>query len=147
MASDAGDATHEAIAALQRLVELFGERRRRLASEAGLTETQWQVLEHVDGDDFMPSMFARRRAVSPAAISRVLRQLQDAKLVRAAIADGDARQRTYSLTARGRRTLEGLHARRAEAIEDIWERFDPGELGAFSRFASALADRLEDYLA
>ena len=51
-----------AIAALQRVAELFSERRLQLARESGITETQWQVLEEVGEESFMPSMFARRRS-------------------------------------------------------------------------------------
>jgi len=136
----------EAIASLQRVAALFGERRKQLARGAGVSESQWQVLESVEGDDFMPSMFARTRSVTPAAVSRTLRQLQEADLLRASIAQGDGRQRSYRLTAKGRRKLEKLHASRARAIEDIWQEFEPAELRAFTRFANVLSERLEGYL-
>jgi len=139
-------AIHDAIASLQRVSELFNERRQRLAREAGLTEAQWQVLEGVAGEGFMHSMFARRRAISAAGVSRSLRQLQEAGLLKASIAEGDGRQRDYRLTARGKRTLEKLTQNRAKAIEDIWERFEPAELAAFTRFSDELSDRLEAYL-
>jgi len=135
-----------AIASLQRLTELFAERRRQLAREAGLTETQWRVLEEAEGEDFMPSMFARRRACSPAAVSRTLRQLLDLDLVHASIGASDGRQRVYQLTANGRRTLARLRENRARAIEAVWEGLSAEELRAFTRFASDLAERLEDYL-
>lgn len=135
-----------AIASLQRLAELFAERRRQLAREAELTETQWRVLEEAEGEDFMPSMFARRRACTPAAVSRTLRQLLDRDLVRASIDASDGRQRVYRLTANGRRTLARLRENRARAIETVWEGLSPEELRAFTRFASDLADRLEAYL-
>jgi DNA-binding MarR family transcriptional regulator len=113
---------------------------------AGLTETQWQLLEEVAGEDFMPSMFARRRACTPAAVSRTLRRLLERGLVRVSIAESDGRQRVYRLTTRGRRTLVKLQRSRARAIEAVWERFRPAELHAFIRFASELSGRLEHYL-
>ncbi len=136
----------DAIASLQRVSELFAERRRQLAREADLTEAQWRVLEEAAGEDFMPSMFARRRACTPAAVSRTLRQLLDRDLVRASIGASDGRQRVYRLTANGRRTLAKLSENRARAIEAVWRDFPPEELRAFTRFASDLADRLETYL-
>ncbi len=136
----------DAIASLQRLAELFAERRRQLARQAGVTETQWRVLEEAEGEDFMPSMFARRRACTPAAVSRTLRQLLDRGLVRASIGASDGRQRVYRLTAKGRRTLARLRENRARAIETVWEDLSPEQLRAFTRFASDLADRLEAYL-
>ena len=135
-----------AIASLQRLAELFAERRRQLAREADLTESQWRVLEEAEGDDFLPSMFARRRACTPAAVSRTLRQLLDRDLVRASIGASDGRQRVYQLTAKGRRTLTGLREKRARAIESVWKDLPRQELRAFTRFASDLAERLETYL-
>ena len=136
---------HRAIQGLQRLAELFAERRRQLAREAGLSEGEWQVLEEIAGERFMPSLFARRRRVSPAAVSRTLRGLKKRGCVRDAIAPRDARRRAYSLTAEGRRVLARLQASRARAIEAIWAPLPSGELVRFGSFASELADRLEAY--
>jgi DNA-binding MarR family transcriptional regulator len=144
--SEASPDSLRAIESLQRLSELFAERRRQLARRAGLTETQWRVLEEVEGEDFMPSMFARRRACTPAAVSRTLRQLLEGDLLRVSIGPADGRKRVYRLTARGRRRLAKLRESRARAIEAIWQPFGPTELAAFTRFASELADRLEEYV-
>lgn len=137
--------TLQAISSLQRLTEIFSERRRQLAGQVGLTEAQWQVMEAVEGEDFMPSMFARRRACSAAAVSRTLRQLLDRGLVQASIGTEDGRQRVYRLTAKGRRTLERLRDNRADAIAEVWEKFRSSDLRSFDRFATELADRLERY--
>lgn len=136
---------HRAIASLQRLAEAFAERRRQLAAEADLTETQWRVLEEVGGEDFLPSMFARRRAVSAAAVSRTLRQLLERELVQARIGADDGRQRVYRLTARGRRALARVHAAREAAVKEVWTALPEKELEAFSGFSDELAARLEAY--
>ena len=138
-------ATLDAIQSLQRLTDLFRERRLQLADSIGLSEAQWRLLEEIDGETFMPSMFARRQDCSPAAISRTLRQLQDRDLIAARISPVDARQRIYALTADGRRLLARLNRRRASAIEAIWEPFSAAELERFTRFATRLGDGLEDY--
>lgn len=134
-----------AIAALQRLSELFVERRRQLAREAGISQAEWRLLEEIAAERFMPSLFARRRERSPAAVSRVLRGLVDGGLVRASVGEGDARQRVYRLTARGRERMTRLRERRERAIAEIWRRFPASELAEFERLASALADALERY--
>jgi DNA-binding MarR family transcriptional regulator len=136
---------HRAIEALQRLASLFAERRRTLAREAGVSEAEWQILEDVARERFMPSLFARRRACTPAAVSRILRRLQDAGMVSAAIGSEDARQRVYRLTPGGRRVLARLRASRERAIGTIWTRFSRAELDAFTSFAGALADGMEGY--
>jgi DNA-binding MarR family transcriptional regulator len=139
------EAIHAAIAGLQRVTDLFRERRRQLAGEAGLTETEWRVLEEIAGEDFMPSMFARSRDCTPAAVSRTLRSLLDAGLVSAAISGADARQRVYRLTAPGRRTIARLRASRAAAIAAIWKQFSARELENFAHFTEELAEGLSSY--
>jgi DNA-binding MarR family transcriptional regulator len=134
-----------AIEALQRLAEGFALRRRQLAAAAGLTEAEWRVLDEIAGEDFMPSMFARQRDCSPAAISRSLRGLQQKRLVDASISRGDARQREYRLTRKGRDALRRLERERRRAIEAVWREFEARDLDAFVRFADALGDRLESY--
>jgi DNA-binding MarR family transcriptional regulator len=136
---------HSAILGLQRLTDLFRERRRQLARAADLSEAQWRVLEEIDGDAFMPSMFARRQDCTPAAVSRTLRQLLDRGLVAVSIARDDARQRVYRLTPTGRRRLRRLNTRRERAVAAIWKQFSAEELAGFNRFAAALGDALEEY--
>ena len=136
---------HRAIASLQRLAEAFAERRRQLAAEAELTETQWRVLEGIGGEGFLPSMFARQRDVSAAAVSRTLRQLLERGLVRASAGADDGRKRVYRLTARGRRALRRVHEAREAAVRDVWSALPARELEAFSAFSDDLAARLERY--
>ena len=146
MAQAESNDLHGAIAGLGRLTDLFQERRRRLAREAGLSEAQWRLLEEIAGEEFMPSLFARRRACTPAAISRTLRGLLEQGLVSVEISAADARQRVYRLTPRGRAILEQLEASRARAIAAVWSQFTPDELAGFRGFTSALCDSLERYL-
>jgi len=136
---------HAAIANLQRLTDLFRERRAALADEAGLTEQQWEVLERVATDHFMPSLFARDRESSMAAVSRLVRQLLEKRLVSVSVSPDDGRQRRYVLTPRGRRTLATLQASRQRAIEAIWTAIDPGALAAFARVSDELIRRIEAY--
>ena len=133
---------HRAIETLQELSELFRLRRRQLAAEVGLTESQWQLLEQVAEEHFMPSLFARERDCSPAVVSRGLRSLVDAGLVASTIGESDARHRVYRLTPRGRGVLRRLRKRREQAIAAVWEPLSERELTAFVRTARAIADRM-----
>lgn len=135
----------DAIAALGRLTDAVQARRASLARGAGLSEAQWRVLEEIATTHFLPSLFARERRSSPAAVSKLLRQLVDKRLVRAAIPAEDARQRRYELTAAGRRAMDRLRRSRRQAIEAVWEPLPRGELEHFARFADGLAERLEAY--
>ena len=139
------DPIFRAIEAMAALAELFERRREALARDAGITIEQWRVLEEISTEHFIPSMFARSRDSSAAAVSKILRQLLDSGLVSAAIGRDDRRNRRYKLTAKGTRTLAELRAARQAAIEAIWTTFSRAELAAFSEFAAKLSERIERY--
>jgi DNA-binding MarR family transcriptional regulator len=136
---------HEAIGRLQRLADLFHQRRTQLAQGAGLTEAQWEVLERIASEQFMPSLFARHRDSSPPAVSRIIRQLLRKRLITVSVSATDGRQRCYQLTARGRKTLDALRGLRRRAIDTIWMDLDPLALAAFTDFSGELITRLEAY--
>ena len=120
---------HRAVECLGRLTEVFRLRRQQLAASVGLTEQQWSVLDEIEQADFMPSMFARQRESSPAAVSKILRQLQDKELVVVSLSSSDGRQRNYELSAEGKRVLERLRERRQHAITEVWLEFDADSIG------------------
>ena len=141
--SDPSPAILEAVERLQTLTDLFALRRRQLAAEADLTESQWRVLEEIATEHFLPSMFARNRDCSAAAVSRTLRQLQERGLVRSRPDARDARQRRFALTAAGRRRLDRIRSARHRALAAAWEDLSDTELERFVRFAGPLIERLE----
>lgn len=135
-----------AIGHLSRLSELFQKRREQLAAKVGLTEHQWGVLEEVASEHFMPSMFARQRESSAAAVSKTLRQLLDKELVAVSVASSDGRQRRYELTERGKSVMSQLRSYREEAIDQVWKTFGNETLQQFSGFAEQLGNKLEALL-
>jgi DNA-binding MarR family transcriptional regulator len=141
------DEAYRGVQCLGRLSELYRRRREQLAVGVGLTDQQWEVLEEIATDHFLPSLFARRRESSAAAVSRMLRQLVDKGLAVAAIGREDARQRRYSLTARGRRVMHTLRKSREDAIREVWLALAPDDLRAFTATGERLAERLEGYAA
>jgi DNA-binding MarR family transcriptional regulator len=145
MESSRQASVHRAIECLQRLTELFRQRRTQLAQSVGLTEQQWAVLEEVSSERFMPSMFAKTRESSAAAVSKILRQLVDKELVRASVHEDDARQRRYELTSKGKNTMTTLRRQRELAVKAVWTPLPARELQAFTRFGSLLTERLESY--
>jgi DNA-binding MarR family transcriptional regulator len=134
-----------AIAELGRLTDLMQRRRARLARGVGITVQQWRVLEQVHSEHFLPSLFARQRECTPAAVSKTLRQLLEKGLIRAAICPEDGRQRRYELTATGRRIVARLRSDRRRAIRAIWSDLPGREVTRFARFAAELSDRLERF--
>lgn len=138
-------AVADAIAALQRLAELVAERRAQLAREAGLSEPQWRALERIAAPGFLPSLFARAEETTPAAVSKLLRQLLEKDLVTVSVSGEDARQRVYAPTARGRRVLARIEAARREAVEAVWAGVSARDLRRFTELAEELAGRLEAF--
>jgi DNA-binding MarR family transcriptional regulator len=137
---------HQAIAALQRLSDLFNQRREQIALDAGLSVRQWGLLEEIATEHFMPSLFAQHKSVTPAAVSKLLRSLLERDLIRASIAEGDRRHRNYVLTAAGRRLLDHVRLTRQSAIDEVWADLSVSELRRFAQFGDKLGDRLETYL-
>lgn len=146
MPDDSLQLIHASITRLQRLTELVQKRRQQLAESAGLTEHQWGVLEEISNEHFMPSLFARQRDSSPAAVSKTIRQLVDKGLVAVSLSAGDARQRNYDLTTKGKRTMSQLRAARNEAIDRVWRKIEPTKLKAFNRFADDLDAKISDLI-
>jgi DNA-binding MarR family transcriptional regulator len=135
----------EAIACLGRLSAAFRRRRELLASSVGLSDGQWGVLEEIAAEHFMPSMFARTRDSSAAAVSKTLRQLLDKNLISVSLSKSDGRQRAYLLTAAGKRVLARLRREREQAVERIWLTLSQTDMKRFIAFASELSLRLEQY--
>jgi DNA-binding MarR family transcriptional regulator len=138
---------HAGIEVLARLSELYRERRAQLAAGVGLTDQQWEVLEQIATEHFMPSLFAKHRESSAAAVSKILRQVTEAGLVVVAVGKDDARKRTYSLTAKGRRVMEALREGREDAIRKVWLALPGDGLEAFTELGSELVERLTRYAA
>lgn len=138
---------HQSIAQLQKLADLFQQRRQQLAKRVALTEQQWRVLEEISTEHFIPSLFARSRESSAAAVSKTLRQLLDKELVRVSVSEADGRQRQYELTARGQRAIERLRKERQRAIDAIWSDLPSDDLRRFNRIGNELIARIERYAA
>ena len=141
------EAVHRSIAHLQRLTDLFQERRAQLAKRVGLTEQQWRVLEEISTEHFIPSLFAKSQESSPAAVSKVLRQLLDKEVVRVSVSESDGRLRQYELTQKGQRTMERLRRHREHAIDAIWSDLPADELRRFHALSAELIARIERYAA
>lgn len=135
----------QAIHVLQRLSDLFCERREQLAREAGLTVQQWRVLEEISDEHFMPSMFARQRESSAAAVSKIIRQLLDKQVIAVSVSDKDGRQRQYRLTESGSAMMEQLRANRRRAVDAVWGDLDDEQLQSFTGVSRELIERLESF--
>ncbi len=129
------------------LAALFEERRRQLAESVHLTVQQWEVLEQVQHEHFMPSLFAQKRASSAAAVSKILRQLTDKGLIIAHVSDKDARQRDYEVTSAGQELLSLVRDQRRHAIDEVWLKLSRQQLEQFLEVGDELVSRLDSLAA
>ncbi len=136
---------HDAIDCLRRLTEAFQRRRQQLAQSVGLTEHQWSILEEISTEHFMPSMFAKSRESSAAAVSKVIRQIVDKGLVHVSLSKSDGRQRDYVLTPKGKKTMAALRASREAAIDQVWSELPAADVQRFVMFGNHLTARLDEY--
>jgi DNA-binding MarR family transcriptional regulator len=136
---------HAAIAVLGKLVGAFRARREQLAASVGLTDQQWEVLERISTEHFMPSLFAEERASSAAAVSKIIRQLVDKELVVVSVAREDGRHRNYELTPKGRRAMGKLRKGRQDAVERVWLTLPAADLEKFTEVGEQVARRLSEY--
>jgi len=90
-------------------------------------------------------MFARQRESTPAAVSKIIRQLIDKGMVSVSVSKADGRQRDYELTEKGQMTMARIRDEHNAAIETIWAKLDIQHVREFDRFASDLSERLEAY--
>lgn len=137
----------QCVEVLGHLAALFDERRRQLAESVSLTVQQWEVLEQVQHEHFMPSLFAQKRASSAAAVSKILRQLTDKGLIVAHVSDKDARQREYKVTDAAKKLLDSVRKQRRDAIEKVWLKLSATQLQQFSSVGGELVTRLDSLAA
>lgn len=137
----------QAIEQMQHLAALFSKRRSQLARGVELTEAQWRVLEGVATEHFMPSMFADGLDNSRGSVSKILKQLLEKKFIKASISEEDGRQRKYTLTKQGTKTIETLRSLREDAINEIWSDLPEDELNTFNQLCGRLITNLRDYAA
>ncbi|MAD80409.1 MAG: hypothetical protein CMJ50_06145 [Planctomycetaceae bacterium] len=147
MPNDQREITLLAIEQVTQLAALFGKRRAQLAGRVGLTDAQWRILEGISTEHFMPSLFAKEQDNTRGAVSKIIRNLLDKKLVRVSISDEDGRQREYQLTRKGERTMQRLRELREKAIGLIWDGLSREDFEAFTRLNGVLIERMRAYAA
>jgi DNA-binding MarR family transcriptional regulator len=138
--------TYNAINSLNRLFDIVQKRRAAIAAEVGLTDMQWQVLEEISTEHFMPSLFATKRESSRAAVSKILKQLTGKGLLDVALNSKDGRVREYFLTRDGENKMKKIRASREDAILKIWMNYSEKQLTDFCEFNEDLIGSMESYL-
>jgi len=94
---------------LLRAREAVMARFRPVLHRHGVTEQQWRVIRVLaERHACDASALAAASCIHPASLSRILRALQDAGVLRATPSVADSRRLVVRLTARGRRRFEEI---------------------------------------
>jgi DNA-binding MarR family transcriptional regulator len=103
------------------------------AHEPPLTIAQLLALRAVEGRSVAATDLAQRTAVSGAAVSQLVAELERAGLLQRAPAAADRRRLELVLTARGRRTLAAAQRRLGKELGALLAGLPPPEAEALAR--------------
>ena len=127
MTDTTADTTHETAQRLRRAVTRLN-RRLRSSSLGGISPAQASMLSSI-GQLGSPSLgeLAAAELVRPPSITRVVRAMEKAGLVRTTPDERDRRSTRVALTATGRQELAAIRRRKTEFLEATLLALDPSE--------------------
>ena len=104
---------------------------RPILREHGITEQQWRVLRALTtADSLRSSQLASQTLISAPSLSRILKTLEEARLVRRTTEGGDQRAARVTLLPAGRRLIATVAPRSEERYARIAARYGKAELDA-----------------
>jgi DNA-binding MarR family transcriptional regulator len=122
----------------------LGRRIRAIDAGSGLTPAELSILgTAVRCGPIRPSDLARREAINPTTLSRLLARLVDAGALCRQDDPADGRGALVSATARGRRLYQQLRAARARALCEHVVRLPASQQRAVSAAIPALEALVE----
>lgn len=132
------------LAADLRLVIARLGRRLRQQSAGGLTPSQLSILSTLEGSGPLHmGELARREAVAPPTITRIVGVLADGGLVTRSTNPDDARSALIEVTGKGRKVLEAVRNERTALLVERLAGLDDGEVAALAAVLPIL-ERLVD---
>lgn len=111
---------------------------REMLQKSGMTEQQWRVLRVVDEiNEIEPSNIAEQACITLPSLTRILRGMEEQKLITRKIDPTDRRRTLVSLTRRGQKIIQ-------ENVDQNGAIFSALESRLGKRKLSQLLDLLED---
>lgn len=115
--------------ALLRAREAVMERFRQWVRDNGLTEQQWRVVRVLaEREPLEVSRLAEHTFLLPSSLSRILRSLEEKRLIRRRNVDNDQRRFEVSLTGPGHRLFRQVAPRSETIYREIEEAFGAARL-------------------
>lgn len=113
----------------------------RLAA-LGVTSAEWTVLSQCGRGGVTPVALADHMGIDRAAVTRVIDQLEEKKLLRRTPHKSDRRSTVLELTARGTKLLPKLVAASKDTNESFLGLLSPGDAEAVLSLVRKLGERL-----
>ena len=130
----------------------FAENKHEIllgACESGehLTSTQEHILMLLENQQTLTNArIAENLKISPAAVTKAIKKLQEQNLLEAHKTQADAREVELSLTDKARPIAKehaSHHAKTLQTYQQILEKFDDEQQATIKQFLSALTEVLE----
>ena len=117
---------------------------RPVLREHGITEQQWRILRALTTRESLRiSQLATATLISAPSLTRILRSLEEKKLISRKIESGDQRATQVSITAAGSRLIATVAPKSEQRYARIAERYGHEELETLYRLLGRLPASLK----
>ena len=128
---------------LQQITRTYYELLPSFEQHMGMTRARWHLLKQLFSEDSLSQTALQQRAgVDGAAVTRQMKQLEEAGIVTRRVDPRDNRFTLVSLTPRGRQLVSGLLERRALFEARVMAGIDPDEMVIMQRGLSQIRANL-----
>lgn len=132
---------------LQQITRTYYELLPTFERYMGMTRARWHLLKQLFfADQLSQTALQQRAGVDGAAITRQVKQLEEAGMVARRVDPRDNRFTLVSLTPEGRQLVAGLMERRAVFETHIMAGIDPNEIAIMQRGLSRIRANLAAFV-
>ena len=132
---------------LQQITRTYFELLPTFERHMGLTRARWHLLKLLFSEEQLSQTALQQRAgVDGAAVTRQMKQLEEAGVVARRVDPSDNRVTLVSLTPEGRQLVAGLMERRATFEAQTLAGIDPEEIAIMQRGLSRIRANLAAFL-
>jgi homoprotocatechuate degradation regulator HpaR len=118
---------------------------RPMLARQDITEQQWRVVRALsEASPLDASELARRAALLPPSLSRIVRAMEERRLIKRGKPEGDARRVLFSITPAGQALMKAVSPEREKIYRAIEQHFGVAELQRLLDILDRLIERMEE---
>jgi len=130
---------------IRRLNQLHVSMFFETCADLNITPVQYGILTILGaGESYEQVTLGEELGIDRSTLSNVIERLESRKLVRRQVSKGDARAKSVSITAKGRKCLENAQAQVESVQEQLVSTLPPGERDRFIRNLRRLVEAAND---